>query len=64
MNQNKKQEQKEEATPEQKKIFKAKKKKQFPNDVKEFDPDSDQDTTGKSEAFKSDRINGPGQDGN
>lgn len=40
-----------EATPEQKRQFEKKKAKQADNDRPQFDPDSDDDTTGKSEVF-------------
>jgi hypothetical protein len=50
---------KKEATPTEKRIFNKEKKKQFAKDKAEFDYESDEDTTGKSEAFKSDKINGP-----
>jgi hypothetical protein len=41
-----------EATPEQKKQFEKEKAKQVDKDQPQFDPDSDDDTTGKSEVFE------------
>jgi hypothetical protein len=52
-------EQKKEATTEEKRTFAKEKKKQFAKDKAEFDYESDEDTTGRSEAFKPDKINGP-----
>jgi hypothetical protein len=54
-----KNEAKHEATAEEKRIFNKEKKKQFAKDKAEFDYESDEDTTGRSEAFKPDKINGP-----
>ncbi len=48
-----------EASEEQKEQFEQQKKKQFDEEQDEFDEDSDKDTTGKSEIFKSGKINGP-----
>jgi hypothetical protein len=43
----------EEATPAQKEKFEKEKAKQIDKGKSQFDPDSDEDTTGKSEIFKS-----------
>jgi hypothetical protein len=50
---------KKDATPTEKRIFNKEKKKQFAKDKAEFDYESDEDTTGRSESFKSNKINGP-----
>jgi|GEM_PF-1028324 len=44
-------EQVEPASPAQKKRFEQKKRRQMAPDTPEFDGESDQDTTGKSEVF-------------
>lgn len=41
-----------EAGPEQKKKFEQKKSKQMDKNQPQFEPDNDEDTTGKSEVFK------------
>lgn len=53
-----KEEQQEEATPEQKRHFEEKKAKQMDKDQPAFNPDSDEDTTGKSEAFDEKKVSG------
>jgi hypothetical protein len=41
----------EPASAHQKKLFEQKKRRQMAPDIPDFDEDSDQDTTGKSEVF-------------